>query len=263
MISPGCSFTFDGLKQTMLAVQPGIEPKLSTAMFHLLRNYRTTKDVLVVGNKILSIAKAHFPDSIEYAMPEMAMKDLSLKVCLCCWDECLTVYAFLGVAQAFIYSTDTNPVELESEAKQWLGKHPFIVSSLESKGLEFDDVIVAFNYERKTWNISAGSTTSLKMLRELYVAVTRAKRRVVILVKRSNRLMLKFFTTLLDCNLDFIDALTIMKEFNVMTSPSSWFESGQYYFEDKNYKLAANCFSAANSLGWSCWADGLYHRSMG
>ena len=181
MISPGCSFTFDGLKQTMLAVQPGIESKLSTAIFHLLRNYRTTKDVLAVGNKILNVAKTHFPDSIEYAMPEIAMKDLGLKVRLCCWDKCLTVKASLGISQAFIYSTDTNPVELESEANQWLGNHPFIVSSLESKGLEFDDVIVAFHHERKTWNISAGSAASLKMLRELYVAVTRAKRRVVIL----------------------------------------------------------------------------------
>ena len=263
MISPGCSFTFDGLKQTMLAVQPGIESKLSTAIFHLLRNYRTTKDVLAVANKILNVAKAHFPDSIEYAMPEIAMKDLDLKVRLCCWDECLTMNASLGIAQAFIYSTDKNPIELESEANRWLGNHPFIVSSLESKGLEFDDIIVAFNHERKTWNISAGSAASLKMLRELYVAVTRAKRRVVILVQRSNKLMLEFFTKFLDCNLEFLDALTIIKEFNIMTSEKSWYEKGYFFFQDKNFKFAASCFSAAKSLGWSFWADGLHHQKMG
>ena len=39
MISPGCSFKFDGLKQTMLAVQPGIESKIKKVV-KLARNYR-------------------------------------------------------------------------------------------------------------------------------------------------------------------------------------------------------------------------------
>jgi superfamily I DNA/RNA helicase len=56
MISPGCSFTFDGLKQTLLAVTPGIESKLRH-VHHLIVNYRTTKDILVMANTILDLAK--------------------------------------------------------------------------------------------------------------------------------------------------------------------------------------------------------------
>jgi superfamily I DNA/RNA helicase len=85
MISPGCSFTFAGLKQTLLAVKEGIEESLSR-VHHLLVNYRTTKDVLDVGNQILCVAKNFFPGAIEFAHPEVAVKDLGLKVVLCDWD---------------------------------------------------------------------------------------------------------------------------------------------------------------------------------
>ena len=75
--------------------------------------------------------------------------------------------------------------------------------------------------------------------------------------------MLEFFTKLLDCNLEFIDAITIMEEFYIMTCDKSWYEKGHFFFQDKNFKLAASCFSAANSFGLSFWADGLYHKNMG
>jgi hypothetical protein len=50
MISPGCSFKFDGLKQTMLAVQPGIESKIKKVV-KLTKNYRWVKFITIfIGN---------------------------------------------------------------------------------------------------------------------------------------------------------------------------------------------------------------------
>ena len=49
MISPGCSFKFQGLKEVLLAVQPGIESKIKH-VDKLEKNYRVTKDVLNVSN---------------------------------------------------------------------------------------------------------------------------------------------------------------------------------------------------------------------
>ena len=264
MISPGCSFTFDGLKQTMLAVNPGIKPNLSEVR-HLLRNYRTTSDVLKVGNAILDVAKRYFPDSIEYAPPEVAMKDLFLKVVLCSWEDCLRVDVSMGTEQAFIFSSNTNADRLAKEANQWLDHHPFVLSTLESKGLEFDDVIVAFEHERNTWKVEGRTAASLRMLRELYVAVTRAKRRVVILVQqsKSNTSMVQFFKSHLDCDLGFIDADVIMKEFDSETSPEDWFEKGYALFQEEKFKLAASCFSAAKSFGWSFRAQGRHEYSSG
>ena len=49
MISPGCSFTFPGLKDVLLTVKPGTEAKIKQ-VFKLGINYRVTKDVLDVSN---------------------------------------------------------------------------------------------------------------------------------------------------------------------------------------------------------------------
>ena len=53
----------------------------------------------------------------------------------------------MGQNQALIYSSD-DPDSFEATAQKWLGAHPFIISTLDSKGLEFDDVIVAFDLNR-------------------------------------------------------------------------------------------------------------------
>ena len=71
MISPGCSFKFAGLKNTLVDVNPTIRVP---SVRHLKRNYRMTKGVLDVANAVLDVAKTHFPGQIEYAEPEITMK---------------------------------------------------------------------------------------------------------------------------------------------------------------------------------------------
>jgi superfamily I DNA/RNA helicase len=195
MISPGCSFTFDGLKQTLLSLREGIEKQLSSAVHHLVVNYRTTRDVLQLGNAILAVARREFPNALGYAPPETSKKDLGIKVLLCDWKMALSQKVRLGQNQALIYSSD-DVGGFGERAKDWVGAHPFILSSLDSKGLEFDDVIIAFDVDRKAWNVGKQGIASLRLLRELYVAVTRAQRRVVILVKNSTSSMQLFFESL-------------------------------------------------------------------
>jgi len=138
MISPGCSVSFDGLKQTLLVLEGGIEKKLKQVE-HLLVNYRTTKDILMMGNQILATARAFFPGAIDFAKPEIARKDLGLKVALCSWKTAFKAKAKFGDDQAFIYSSN-KPGYLLRDAMVWLENHPYILTSLESKGLEFLDI---------------------------------------------------------------------------------------------------------------------------
>lgn len=49
MISPGCSFQFDGLKQVLRNIRPGIDDSLKKVV-NLKVNYRVTKDILKVSN---------------------------------------------------------------------------------------------------------------------------------------------------------------------------------------------------------------------
>ena len=246
MISPGCSFKFAGLKQTLLAVHEGIESRLSNVC-HLLVNYRTTKDVLVLGNAILNVAKKYFPGAIEYTQPEISTKDEGRKVRLTDWDKAFQPKVAFGPNQALIYSSG-NSDEIKDAAMSWVKDHPFVLSSLESKGLEFDDVVIAFDMERKVWKVTSEHVACLRMLRELYVAVTRAKRRVVILIKKNQPAMLDFFESL-GCDLEHVVASTAFLEFDTRTSPETWLKKGHEFFEDEKYDLAAGCFHAARSDG--------------
>ena len=137
MISPGCSVLFECLKQTLLALEGGTEKKLKQVE-HLLVNYRTTKDILTMGNQILATARASFPGGIDFAKPE-ARKDLGLKVALRSWKTAFKAKAKFGDNQAFIYSSN-KPGDLLRDATVWLENHPYILTSHESKGLEFLDI---------------------------------------------------------------------------------------------------------------------------
>lgn len=134
MVSPGCSFTFVGLKETLLAVRKGIESKLSNVT-QLLVNYRTTRDILILGNEILSVAKREFPGAIGFAKPESAIKDLGIKVVLCDLAECFSQSGIkLGRNQALIYSCD-DKVSFEKSPTDWIGSHPSFSQRSIRKGL--------------------------------------------------------------------------------------------------------------------------------
>lgn len=259
MISPGCCFTFDGLKQTLLKLESGIEQKIKK-VHHLVVNYRTTKDILALGNEILSNARKFFPGAIDFAQPERARKDLGLKVVICSWKAARNTEVKFGQSQAFIYS-GSNTEEVISEANDWLDEHPFILSSLDSKGLEFDDVVVAFTHDRKVWQVEHKREASLSMLRELYVAVTRAQKRVVILVRDAVPDMMSFFNSLA-CDLETSDG-SIFAEFNCETSEQEWFERARKLFGNHQFKFAASCFTRAGRQDWSFLAQGHNFMEVG
>ena len=79
---------------------------------------------------------------------------------------------------------------------------------------------------------------------ELYVAVTRAKRRVVILYKTGQ--IKDFFLSLQGCNIEESDAEVALLEFDSGTTTDAWFKRGMELFEDEQYKMAASCFKAAS-----------------
>lgn len=100
------------------------------------------------------------------------------------------------------------------------------------------------------------------MCRELYVAVTRAKRRAVILMKRNSDTMVKFFEDL-DCDLEVLEPEVILQEFQKETSKDEWRQRGEELFEDQQYKYAASCFRAAMDDGRASYAEGFHFYGTG
>lgn len=136
-----------------------------------------------------------------------------------------------GTNQALIFTSTSNEDALLEDMNKWLNSHPFLLPVLESKGLEFLDVVVAFDVDRRSWAIEEDQASSLRLLRELYVAITRAKRRVVILIKRDVATMREFFESLEGVNIMKSDAKTAFIEFDSVTSSEEWFQRGIELFE--------------------------------
>lgn len=151
---------------------------------------------------------------------------------ICQWQEALKLekQPRFGPNQALIYSSTSNSDGVANEMNKWLSSHPFILSSLDSKGLEFDDCVIAFDIERNAWAIDSGKVSSLRLLRELNVAITRARRRVVILCKTPE--MKIFFTkTLQGCHIEESDANVALYEFDAATTSDEWLARGIELFD--------------------------------
>ena len=262
MISPGCSFKFSGLKETLLSVKPGIESRLKNVS-HLLKNYRTTKDVLLVGNAILGKAKEFFPGAIEVAKEEVAQKDLGLRVVLHDWDTVMTTKPSFGGNQALVYSFSEPDAQNLKSMIAWLDNHPFILNVIDSKGLEFDDIVVAFDLDRNCWKVESQELAALKMLRELYVAVTRAKRRVVILVKKKNSDTMKAFLSSLTYQFEYdSDTDMLFQEFNTSTTAHDWIKRANELFSEERYDVASRCYERGKRPGFASWAHGKYYMKQ-
>jgi hypothetical protein len=87
------------------------------------------------------VIKRNFPKAIESYQEEEAMKDLGLNVVLLDWNRALAAQnpAF-GPHQAVVFSSDRNLEAINESMNIWLNNHPFVLSSLDSKGTTRSDV---------------------------------------------------------------------------------------------------------------------------
>ena len=135
------------------------------------RNYRMTKAVLEVANAVLNKAKECFPGQIEYAEPEIPMKDFGFKVSLASWGEARAGTVSFGTEQAIVYAGGKNECDLlKKDLEVWTNGHPLLFSVLEAKGLEYDDVVVVFDKKgNRSWNMS--SESEVRQLRRSFVHI--------------------------------------------------------------------------------------------
>jgi tetratricopeptide (TPR) repeat protein len=103
---------------------------------------------------------------------------------------------------------------------------------------------------------------SLLLLRELYVAVTRAQQRVVVLTKGKSPAIAEFFRSL-NCSIEEVQPASILVEFQKETTANDWFSKGAELYEEEKYDLAAGCYKAASQFGWKGRASGRFDLARG
>ena len=91
--------------------------------------------LFIYAQSILREAKKCFKGSIEYARPETAVKDLGTRVLWTYWEDALAERPRFGAKQALIYTSTYDPDKLHTDMEKWLNSHPFILTTLDAKGL--------------------------------------------------------------------------------------------------------------------------------
>ncbi|KAI5829770.1 hypothetical protein K523DRAFT_416462 [Schizophyllum commune Tattone D] len=280
-ISVGSAFRFNDLKaylhrleEKQIRTTQGNEPR----SFQLTTNYRSHGGIVDCAHSIISLIMEYWPDSIDMLARERGQVGGPKPVFLTGWSNDNVRY------EQFLFTSSTgNAIEFgakqcilvrHEEARQRLRKEVgdigLIMTLYESKGLEFDDVLL-FNFfhdssvETSQWrvvlnamdsehrqevpaprfdeNLHAGVCSELKFL---YVAITRGRKNVWIVDTSDRgepmRMLLTAREQVENCSPENAPRLA------VSSSPDEWKETAVELFKLERYMQAKMCYERAGSL---------------
>lgn len=173
-----------------------------------------------------------------------------------------------GAEQVIIVRDDEAKIELQAE----LGSMALILTILESKGMEFDDVLV-YNFFSKSDNSASYRSLNLLLgngkgfdakkhaalcseLKNLYVAVTRARKQLWLLEISKERTapiieVLEqnaspaFVEVVRQTDQNLPEKLAVLRA-GATTDPTVWAKKGSQFMEQTNYASALFCFNKAS-----------------
>jgi hypothetical protein len=263
-ITAGNRFKFSILSDFMYEHFPKKE-NAKLDFFMLKKNYRSQTNIVNLANLVTRTLKYFFPDEMDSFADEEGM------------DEGAMVPSYLAEnskddLKAFLFGNETElaPEQVilvrdqsaSRELRLWLEERncsATIMTILESKGLEFDDVCLynffsdsAF-YWRVILNADKERFEKTKLpafdqqkhyslcneLKELYVAVTRAKDRIVFFEETCmHREFVEYASSFIQCI-----TTTSMRPFVVKSTEDQWNTKGKQYLNAGNYEQAVRAFS--------------------
>uniref|UniRef100_A0A6B2KW28 UvrD-like helicase ATP-binding domain-containing protein n=1 Tax=Arcella intermedia TaxID=1963864 RepID=A0A6B2KW28_9EUKA len=225
----------------------------------LIHNYRTHSGILNLASVVVEVIYTLFPDTIDKLQPEVSNIAGSFPIFYQgekgdLLNEATTEF---GANQVILVRTTDVKQILQTALEK---TSAIVLTITESKGLEFNDVIIynfwedsparhwklltAFHKESKQQNFSAKDISLPTELKQLYVAITRGKSNVIL-----------YDTDILQSN----TMLEIWKQKGVVTTAkkkisdilnsigkkstiAEWEKRGKSMFDMQNYYEAYKCF---------------------
>ncbi|KAG8795770.1 hypothetical protein FRC12_009777 [Ceratobasidium sp. 428] len=259
------AFTYRDLATPSTASGPRKPPAQFTT-FQLNVNFRSLSGIVSFAGYIVQSIHHLFPESIDPMEPEKAKHygDPPILFTDIRNEEGYFEKFLLGSsasnrvvfgAQQAILVRDADAAEKLDARLQGLCN---VLPVMDSKGLEFDDVLI-YNFFSSSaaplsaWEHLAGGTRGNQApppvlcaeLKLLYVAMTRARRRCWIW--DSGELITKLKTQWLVHGLIQVEPSSQMiGRIATVSSNAQWVAKGREYFSHRLYKLAAACFRQAN-----------------
>ncbi|XP_052204549.1 uncharacterized protein LOC127809634 [Diospyros lotus] len=251
----------------------------------LSQNFRTHDGVLRLAQSVIDLLYHFFPHSIDVLEPEMSLIYGEAPILLESGnDENAIVSIFgksgnaggdfvgFGAEQVILVRDDCARMEMSSS----VGKRALILTIVECKGLEFQDVLL-YNFFgssplKNQWRViyqfmkeldlldasvpsqsfnEAKHNVLCSELKQLYVAITRTRQRLWI-CENNEELSKPIFDYWKKKSLVQVKQLddSLAQAMQVASSPDEWKSRGEKLFYENNFEMATMCFERAGDTKW-------------
>ncbi|PIA31055.1 hypothetical protein AQUCO_05300110v1 [Aquilegia coerulea] len=260
-------------------------------IFHLDQNFRTHAGVLSLSESVLDLLYRYFPLSVDILSPETSLIYGEAPVLLeSGTDEnaIVTIFGNSGINSGNMIGFGAEQVILvrdecaRTEISDYVGKQALVLTILECKGLEFQDVLL-YNFFgtsplKKQWRVvyeymnehnlldptspqsfpsfdEAKHTILCSELKQLYVAITRTRQRLWICenIEEFSKPIFDYWKNLCLVQTRQLDD-SLAQAMQVASSDDEWRSRGIKLFNEGNFEMATMCFERAGDSYREKWA---------
>nr|GMC93262.1 uncharacterized protein LOC109161799 isoform X4 [Ipomoea batatas]GME13599.1 uncharacterized protein LOC109161799 isoform X4 [Ipomoea batatas] len=253
----------------------------------LLHNFRTHAGVLRLAQSVIDILCHYFPQSIDALAPETSLIYGEAPVLLKPGSDenaIVTIFGNSGSISGKMVGFGAEQVILvrdesaKKEVSVLVGKQALILTIVECKGLEFQDVLL-YNFFGSSplsnqWRVvyefmkqrdmldsrfhqcfpsfcEARHTILCSELKQLYVAITRTRQRLWICesIEEFSKPMFDYWMKMCLVEVREVDD-SLAQAMRLASTPEQWRSRGINLFWEKNYEMAIMCFERAGERNW-------------
>ncbi|KAH0704227.1 hypothetical protein KY285_018505 [Solanum tuberosum] len=261
-----------------------------SCVFQLLQNFRTHTGVLKIAQSVINLLSHFFPQSVDVLKSETSLIGGASPVLLTTGNDenaIITLFGNKGNNSGKIVGFGAEQVILvrDESAKQevygLVGQKALILTIVECKGLEFEDVLLynffsssplgnqwrvvyAYMKEHNLADLSSPSFCDAKHnilcseLKQLYVAITRTRQRLWICESLGEFSRPMFDYWKMSSLMEAKNVHSVTDTMQTFSTPEEWKSRGMKLFWEKNYEMALMCFKQAGETDWEKRAKAAY-----
>lgn len=275
-ISVGSSFRFNDLKAFLFHVEQRHVEVPAPTTFQLIINYRSHAGIVNAAHSVISLITDFWPYSIDQLARETGVVDGLKPVFFRGYESDSVRY------EQFLFGESGSPIEFgaqqvilvrnenaRNKLREQVGQIGLIFTLYESKGLEFNDVLLYNFFEDSSADLSSwrvvlnGLSDRHRQLMEaaptfdsirhakictelkfLYVAITRARQNMWIVDRSQKAEPMRLLWTSKD-QVHNCTPGTDVPHLAVSSTPDEWADQGHTLFRNKRYFQAMHCYERA------------------